>query len=334
MIKSLSSKKLTPIILSTFLCVVILGLFSACDPMINEDQGDNTPTDEEHDYRTFYTNKKIDYGKISDSYHSDLVMYFAGNQFMVIEDLIQDFQTKNPDINKIYIETIPPGQILKTQLLKQGMINGENTTMNPDLFATVNVNHLKKLHEKGLMSQYIIYTHNKLELMIAKGNPKNIKGVKDLGRDDIVQSHPNPVTEGVFKYTSAMLKDLGLFEKVTGNAYCKGCWAVPEKTWFTERHHRETPYRIENGQADTGLVWTTEVAYAKIQNRPIDGVIINPPYNQQSKVDYVIGAMLKAKNSANAHRFIKYMASKAAQDIYISYGFIPATASQLQIKSL
>jgi ABC-type molybdate transport system substrate-binding protein len=289
----------------------------------------------EHDYRTFHTDGNIDYGKIGDSYTAELVMYLAGNQFMVMEDLIKDFQSKHPDIKTVYVETIPPGQIFKKQLLKQGEINGQKTSMTPDLFASVNINHLKKLNSNGLMNDHIIYTHNKLELMVAKGNPKNIKGPKDLGRDDIVQSHPNPLTEGIFKfYGSAMLKDLGLHEKVTGGAKCKSCWAVEGKTWFTSRHHRETPHRIENGEADTGIVWTTEVAYAQRQGRPIDGVSIPAPYNKQDKVGYAIGPMLKARNMKNASRFLEYLASKDAQTIYSGYGFIPATSEELKVKQL
>jgi ABC-type molybdate transport system substrate-binding protein len=288
-----------------------------------------------HDYRTFHADAEIDYGDIADSYTSDLVMYLAGNQFMVMEDLIKDFQTKNPDIKTVYVETIPPGQIFKKQLLVQGEIDGQKTSMTPDLFASVNINHLKKLNKKGLMDEYIIYTHNKLELMVAKGNPKNIKGPKDLGRDDIVQSHPNPLTEGIFKfYGSEMLKDLGLYEKVTADAKCKSCWAVKGKTWFTSRHHRETPYRIENGEADTGIVWTTEVVYAKSQGRPIDGVAIPAPYNKQDKVAYAIGPMSKARNMKNARRFLEYLASDDAQNIYAGYGFIPATSDELKIKPL
>jgi len=288
-----------------------------------------------HDYRTFHADGKIDYGKIGDSYTAELVMYLAGNQFMVMEDLIKDFQSKNPGIKTVYVETIPPGQIFKKQLLKQGEIDGEKTSMTPDLFASVNINHLRKLKGKGLMNDHIIYTHNKLELMVAKGNPKGIKGPKDLGRDDIVQSHPNPLTEGIFKfYGSAMLKDLGLYEKVTGDAKCKSCWAVEGKTWFTSRHHRETPHRIENGEADTGIVWTTEVAYAQRQGRPIDGVSIPAPYNKQDEVGYAIGPMLKASNMKNAKRFLEYLATKDAQDIYAGYGFVPASSDELKIKAL
>ena len=316
--------KKTPIIimLSTLLLIMVSSIVSA------KDAGHG------HDYRTFHGAGEISYGKIADSYSSDLVMYLAGNQFMVMEELIKDFQAKNKSVKSVYVETIPPGQILKKQLLKQGKINGEKTSMNPDLYASVNINHLKKLNKKGLLDKHIIYTHNKLELMVAKGNPKNIKGAADLGRDDLVQSHPNPLTEGIFKfYGSEMLKDLKIHDKVTGGQKCKKCWAVPQKTWFTARHHRETPYRIENNQADVGIVWTTEVAHAKAEGRNIEGVSIKAPLNKQEKVAYVIGQMTKGKNSANAELFLKYLATKGAQDIYESYGFIPATAGELKIKT-
>jgi len=288
-----------------------------------------------HDYRTFHADGKIDYSEIGDSYTSDLVMYLAGNQFMVMEELIKDFQAKNPDIETVYVETIPPGQIFNNQLLKQGEIDGQKTAMNPDLFASVNINHLRNLKKKNMMNEHMIYIHNKLELMVARGNPKNITGPGDLARDDIVQSHPNPLTEGIFKfYGSEMLKDLGIYEKVTGGKECKSCWAVEGKTWFTSRHHRETPYRIEQGEADVGIVWVTEVVHARREGRPIDGVSIPAPLNKQDKVAYAIGPMLSGRNQANARRFLVYLASVRAQTIYSNYGFIPASTEERRVKPL
>ena len=288
-----------------------------------------------HDYRTFHVDGKIEYGDIEDSYNAELVMYLAGNQFMVMEELIQDFQARHPDIRTVYVETIPPGQILKKQILKQGEINGRKTSPNPDLFASVNLKHLKKLAEKERMQEYMIYTHNKLELMVAKGNPKGIKGPQDLGRDDLVQSHPNPLTEGIFKfYGSEMLADLGLSKKVTNGQKCKSCWAVPGKTWFTSRHHRETPHRIENGEADVGIVWTTEVAHAKSEGRAIEGVPIPAPYNKQHKVGYVIGKLTMGRNQENADHFLAYLASEDAQNIYAKYGFVKASREELRLKAL
>jgi len=287
-----------------------------------------------NDYRTFHTGGEIDYGLIENSYSADLVMYLAGNQFMVMQELITDFQAKNPDIKTVYVETIPPGQILKGQLLKQGEIEGQPTAMNPDIFASVNIGHLKKLNGKGLMDKHIIYTHNKLELMVAKGNPKSIMGAKDLGRDDLVQSHPNPLTEGIFKfYGSAMLRDLGLYEAVTGNAECRSCWAVEGKTWFTSRHHRETPDRIEKGEADVGIVWATEVVHARAEGRPLEGVAIAAPLNMLDKVNYAIGIMTNGRNADNAARYLAYLGTDDAQSIYAKYGFIRATTEELTPKS-
>ena len=294
-----------------------------------------TDVGEGHDHRTFHADGRIDYGQIGDSYTADLVMYLAGNQFMVMEELIKDFQSKHPQMKTVFCETIPPGQIFKGQILKQGEIAGQKIAQNPDIFASVNINHLKNLTAKDLMSEHIIYTHNKLELMVAEGNPKGIKGVEDLGRDDLVQSHPNPLTEGIFKfYGSEMLKDAGLFEKVTGGKQCKSCWAVPDKTWFTARHHRETPDRIENGEADVGIVWTTEVVHAKATGRKIDGLAIPAPFNKEAKVRYAIGKLKTGRNQENADTFLAYLATDSAQNIYAKYGFGKASAEELTIKPL
>ena len=319
----LTSKLLPAVLATAFVPAMIIGT----PAMAAKDAGHG------HDYRTFHTDGNIDYGKIGDSYTSDLVMYLAGNQFMVMEELIKDFQSKNKDIKTVYVETIPPGQILKKQILKQGQIDGKDTNQNPDLFASVKIAHLKKLKKKGKMKEGMIYVHNKLELMVAKGNPKKIMGPKDLGRDDLVQSHPNPKTEGIFKfYGSAMLKDMGLHTKVTGDKICKSCWAVAGKTWFTSRHHRETPQRIEDGTADVGIVWTTEVIEAKREGRNIEGVSIPAPLNKQAEVAYAIGKLNKGKNQKNADRFLSYLGTAAAQNIYASYGFLKATADELKVK--
>ncbi len=50
------------------------------------------------DYRKFHTGGTVHYGQIGDSYKADLVMYLAGNQFMVMEELIKNFQKRNPTI--------------------------------------------------------------------------------------------------------------------------------------------------------------------------------------------------------------------------------------------
>lgn len=288
-----------------------------------------------HDYRTFESDGKVAYGRIGDSYKADLVMYLAGNQFMVMDDLIKDFQKRHPDIRSVYVETIPPGQILKGQILNQGEINKQKTARNPDLYASVNLDHLRTLAGKGLMKEYMIYTHNKLEIMVGKGNPKGIKGVADLARDDVVISLPNPITEGIAKfYVMPMLKQNDLYEKLTADRSCKHCWAIPKKTWFTARHHRETPYRIAHGTADAGILWATEVVYAQSLGSPVEGVALPPKDSMADQVGYAIGGLTNGRNQTNAKRFLEYLATDAAQAIYEKHGFIRATPKELELKAL
>jgi ABC-type molybdate transport system substrate-binding protein len=287
------------------------------------------------DFRTFHATGEIDYGNIADSYNADLVMYIADDQYPVVKELIQDFQKASPNVKTIYVETLPPEQILHQQILKQGRVNGEKTNQTPDLFGSVTIEHLQMLKTQERMENYLIYAHNKLELMVAKGNPKKIKGPEDLVRDDLLQSHPNPVSERIFKaYGSEMLQDLGIYEQVTGNASCRKCWAVPGKTWFTRHYQRETPQRIENGQADVGIVWATDVVETKSQGRNITGVPITAPYNKADKVAYVIGVLKDAKNPSNAQLYLNYLRTRRAQQIYGKYGFVSASEQELEPQPL
>ncbi len=52
---------------------------------------------------------------------ADLVLFVAGNQFMVMEELLGAFQSKYPEVKKIFYETLPPGLELK-QILAGGAI--------------------------------------------------------------------------------------------------------------------------------------------------------------------------------------------------------------------
>jgi len=143
------------------------------------------------------------------------------------------------------------------------------------------------------------------------------------------------VNEGIFKfYISKMLKDLGLYSKVTGDKVCESCWAVPGKTWFTSRHHRETPHRVQHGQADVGVVWVTEVKHAEKQGQNIEGVEIAAPHNMSHKVGYAIGALADGRNPYNAMRYLSYLGTEAAQKIYASFGFVSATDAELKLKPI
>lgn len=288
-----------------------------------------------HEYRTYHAGGETVAGRVDDSYSADLVLYLADHQCMVMDSLITGFQARHPEVRQIYVQTTPAGKILKQQILTQGEVDGKPTARNPDLFASANFSHLRKLWEEGLMQHYMVYAHNKLELMVAEGNPKRIIGPRDLTRDDLSQSHPNPVTERIFAdYGTRMLRELGLYEAVTGGEKCRSCWAVPGKTWFTARHQGETPARIEQGLADVGIVWSSEVPHARAAGRKVEGVAIPAPWNMAHEVSYAIGPVATGRNRDNARKFMQYLTTSTAQAIYARYGFEKAHPDELVPRSI
>ena len=42
----------------------------------------------------------------------DLIIFFGGNQFMVIDDLVAAFKKAYPAYKKVFVETLPPGILL------------------------------------------------------------------------------------------------------------------------------------------------------------------------------------------------------------------------------
>lgn len=65
-------------------------------------------------------------------------------------------------------------------------------------------------------------THDELQMMVTKGNPKAIAGIDDLVRSDVRTSLPNPVNEGIMQfYACGVLERHGIWPKIaTGRNAC------------------------------------------------------------------------------------------------------------------
>ena len=65
---------------------------------VNEAAFPTIPTDRVEDLHNL---------EIADS--ADLILFMAGNQFMVMDEIVSAFQKKHPEITRIFYETLPPG---------------------------------------------------------------------------------------------------------------------------------------------------------------------------------------------------------------------------------
>jgi len=250
---------------------------------------------------------------------SELILFMAGNQFMVMSDLLNAFK-EIYRIRKVSYETLPPGLLLKQIFAGGAIFKGKILTGRPDIYSSVSEDAMKLLKKKGYIDDYFVYLHNRIVLMVPEGNPAGIKSVLDLARDDVRISQPNPENEDIGKYIIEMYRRAGgeeLVKKIMEEKRKNGT------TLFTLIHHRETPQRIINGEVDVGPVWATEVVYAKMMGLKVEAIEPGENLDQRDKVNYYITRLKNSPNPENAEKFLNFIKSKKAQSIYKRYGFTP-----------
>jgi ABC-type molybdate transport system substrate-binding protein len=253
---------------------------------------------------------------------SELVLFMAGNQFMVMQELIATFQKIYPDIKNIYYETLPPGLELKQILAGGAIFRGKLLNVFPDIYSAVNIEAMRTLEESNLIEKesYFPYLHNRLTLMVPSGNPAHIEAVTDLGKKEVRISQPDPKNEDIAHHIINMYRQAG------GEALVKRIMhekVVAGTTVLTTVHHRETPFRIKEKTVDVGPVWATEAVYARESGLAFDIVEPDNILDQRERVNYYICRLKNGGNQENAEKFLLFIKSKPAQKIYEQHGFVP-----------
>ena len=168
-----------------------------------------------------------------------------------------------------------------------------------DVFASADVAHMTTVQSAGLLlSQSALFAHNRLEIAVAKGNPKGIHTLNDLARSGLVVVVADPsVPAG--KYAAQALAKAGVtvhpasFElQVTG-----------------------VLSKVALGEADAGIVYVSDV----VTSGQVDGVTI--PDSQNVIADYPIAVLKSAQNQSGAVAFVDFVLSTEGQSILTSAGF-------------
>jgi molybdate transport system substrate-binding protein len=257
--------------------------------------------------------------------HGDIVdpqltVFFAGNQFMVVHDLVEVFKQRHPQYQRIYVETLPPGILVK-QIETGSLVMGNlRIAIKPDIFTNGKDSIADLQKQRGWFADTATYARNPLAIMVAKGNPKHIEGLKDLSRADVRVSMPNPQWEGIAKQIEAS------YRKAGGDALDHTIMDSKVKdgsTYLTRIHHRESPLRVLQGESDAAPVWSTEAYFQQqILHRPVETIAI--PEAQNVTATYTAARLKDAPHEQAAKDFLAFMMSADAQAIYHKYGFQPA----------
>jgi molybdate transport system substrate-binding protein len=173
-----------------------------------------------------------------------------------------------------------------------------------DVFASADTTNMDKLKAGGFTAGTPqVFAHNKLEIVVAAGNPKGITGLADLAKPGIIYITEAP-TVPAGKYALQILANANV--KVTPKSL--------------ETDVKSVVSKIQLGEADAGIVYVTDVTAAgsKVAGVPI-------PDSVNVTATYPIVAVKGTKNSALADAFIAYVLSADGQTKLQSFGFLPAS---------
>jgi molybdenum ABC transporter molybdate-binding protein len=179
---------------------------------------------------------------------------------------------------------------------------GSNTLVNQielartgDLFLAADGSFLDLAREKGLLAESLPVANIRAVITVAEGNPKNIKGLADLLRDDVRTAVANPDQAAV---GAVMRKALTAQDK----------WADLEQAVAQRGVFQATVNEVANtvkvGAADAGIVWDITVA-ADPQLSAIE-----MPELAKATGEVGLGVLVDSANPTAALRFARYFTAQ------------------------
>lgn len=247
-----------------------------------------------------------------------LSIFVGGNYFFAMAPLVKAFEKKHPELKgKVYYETIPPG-LLAEQIKHGGTITVGNMTwtVHADVYAAGLRRINSSIKEGDAIGPAIPYVTNTLAIMVPKGNPAQITTLNDLGKPGVRLVMPNPAFEGVGRQIKNSLAKAGGEELVRAVYETK---VKNGETLLTHIHHRQSPLYLMQGKADAGVTWQSEAIFQEQVGNPIGHVPIAD--NQNATGIYAVAMVKGAPHRAAGKKWIEFLKSSEAQEIFGRFGF-------------
>jgi molybdate transport system substrate-binding protein len=174
-----------------------------------------------------------------------------------------------------------------------------NNDVPADLFASADETNMRKVVDAGNASDPEVFAHNRLAIVVAKGNPKKITGLADLAKPGVSFVLCAPEVPCGAYAAEAMRK--------------AGVKGTPKSL---ETNVKGVVTKVATGQVDAGIGYATD---ARAAGAPAEGVDIPDEHNVVAA--YPVAVLGQAPNAELARAFLDYILGTDAQGILARYGF-------------
>ncbi len=186
------------------------------------------------------------------------------------------------------------------------------TQKSADIFMPADYKYMGDAMNKGDMKNDTVknITKNIPIIAVAKGNPKNITSLADLGKSGVKVAIGEPSGPAIGKTTVNILNKTGLNDSVQANVVVKTTTVNQLLTY------------IVTGQADATIIWEDMTTWSEAQGK-ID--IIQIPQNQTIISTVPVGVTVYTKENALAKEFEDFVTGPKGKAIWEKWGFKPLT---------
>jgi molybdate transport system substrate-binding protein len=170
-----------------------------------------------------------------------------------------------------------------------------------DVLATADEDSMQTATKAGNTTTPVRFARNVLRIIVAKGNPKGLTGLRDISHVTYALCDPS-VPCG--KYAALAFKK-------------NGVTASPDSY---EINVKAVVARVTSGELDAGVVYRTDVFAARSK---ADGVDVEGADEPDLQNIYPIALTTRSKGNALARAWVAYVTSTEARAVLASYEFLP-----------
>lgn len=223
-----------------------------------------------------------------------LVAAAASLKYSYDDELIPMFEKANPGI-KVEATYDSSGK-LQTQI-EEGL--------DADVFMSAAVKQMNALKDEEMVDadSIVDLLENKIVLIVPEGIEAKVTGFEDItNADTIAVGDPESVPAG--QYAKEALTSLGTWDQVEAKS-TKGTNVTEVLNWVAE------------GSADAGIVYATDAATTE----NVKVIAEAPEGSLSAKVIYPVGIVSASTKKEAAQKFVDFLQSEEAIQVFESYGF-------------
>jgi molybdate transport system substrate-binding protein len=199
-----------------------------------------------------------------------------------------------------------------SQALRTQLENGAYA----DVFASANIKQMNSVKDEGLMnnSSVVIFTENRLSLIVPRDNPAKIINLSDLARPGlkiVMGAKDLPVGDYALQIIARLGNDSAYgpdYEtKVLANVISQ------------ETNVNYVVTKVALGEADAGFAYFSDIT--EEMTSKVDKIDIPDEYNIMA--EYPMGILLESEFPAESQEFMNLVMSDEGRSVMEKYGFSP-----------